>query len=147
MTVNDRSRDLAAMLQPLLDSLIEAELPVLAEHGLSMWGYAVLGALADGPVRTQAALSEAIGADKTRIITTLDKLQAAGLITRLPDPADRRVRLLSITGNGREVQRSVRAAIRVGEDRILAALPPSDRRSFLKSLDALTETVNAQRRG
>ncbi|AYN37756.1 MarR family transcriptional regulator [Streptomyces dangxiongensis] len=147
MAVDHRSRDVAAMLQPLLSSLVDAELPVLAAHDLSMWGYAVLGALSDGPVRTQAALCEAIGADKTRIITTLDKLQAAGLISRLPDPADRRVRLLAITKEGREVHHSVRAAIRAGEDRVLATLTPADRRAFLSALNALADSIDAQRRG
>ena len=37
--------DLAAMLYPLINALIAAELPVLAAHGVSMWGYTVLNAL------------------------------------------------------------------------------------------------------
>ncbi|MFH8569239.1 MarR family winged helix-turn-helix transcriptional regulator [Streptomyces sp. NPDC017993] len=142
MTADDRSRDLAAMLQPLLRSLVDAEHPVLAEHGLSMWGYTVLSALEGSPIRTQAALCEAIGADKTRIITTLDKLQAAGLITRVPDAADRRVRLLSITEDGLRAHHSVRASIRVAEDRILAPLPQADRRGFLRALHALTDPTS-----
>src|ERR1700743_1408934 len=98
MTDHDPGRrDLAAMLQPLLRALTAAELPVLARHGVSMWGYVVLSALDDGPARTQAALAQAVGADKTRIIAVLDGLQGAGFITREPDPADRRARLLSIT--------------------------------------------------
>ncbi|SEO30303.1 MarR family winged helix-turn-helix transcriptional regulator [Actinacidiphila rubida] len=141
MTDDDRSRDLAAMLHPLFTTLVSAERPILAAHGLSMWGYTVLGALGDGPVRTQAALCEIIGADKTRIISSLDALQAAGLISRSPDPADRRVRLLSITAEGREVLRSVRAGIRSVEDRALAALPAADRRGFLRALNALTRTT------
>ncbi len=84
-------RDLAAMLHPLVESLIAMELPILAEHGISMWAYSVLSVLDDSPIRTQAALATAIGADKTRIISTLDALQAAGHITREPDPQDRRV--------------------------------------------------------
>jgi DNA-binding MarR family transcriptional regulator len=95
--VSDERPDLAAMLHPLLRALIAAEMPVLAEHDVSMWGYAVLTALDDTPVRTQAALAEAIGADKSRIIGTLDELQQAGLIDRTPDPNDRRVRLLSMS--------------------------------------------------
>ncbi|MGW2083266.1 hypothetical protein ACWCOW_41515, partial [Streptomyces sp. NPDC001939] len=61
MAKNGGRRDLAAMLQPLVRSLIAAELPVLASHGISMWGYVVLSALDDGPVRTQGALATAIG--------------------------------------------------------------------------------------
>lgn len=131
-------RDLAAMLQPLVRSLIAAELPVLAGHGISMWGYVVLGALDDNPVRTQAALAEAIGADKTRIISTLDKLQESGLISRTPDPGDRRARLLLITEDGRRVRRSAQAGIQANEDRLLAMLPPADRRGFLRAVRALS---------
>src|ERR1700745_2223454 len=97
MEDHQRRRDLAAMLQPLVRALIEAELPVLARHGITMWGYVVLNALDDAPASTQSALADKIGADKTRIIATLDDLQAAGLIARSPDPADRRARLLSIS--------------------------------------------------
>ncbi|MBT2492836.1 winged helix DNA-binding protein [Streptomyces sp. ISL-96] len=131
-------RDLAAVLQPLVRSLIAAELPVLAAHDLSMWGYVVLSALDDGPVRTQAALAEAIGTDKTRIIATLDQLQESGLISRTPDPADRRARLLSITEDGRKVRRSARVGIQANEDRLLAMLPPADRRGFLRAVRALS---------
>ncbi|MET9514532.1 MarR family transcriptional regulator [Streptomyces sp. NPDC002994] len=131
-------RDLAAVLQPLVRSLIAAELPVLAAHDLSMWGYVVLSALDDGPVRTQAALAEAIGTDKTRIIATLDQLQESGLISRTPDPADRRARLLSITEDGRKVRRSAQAGIQANEDRLLAMLPPADRRGFLRAVRALS---------
>ncbi|MBF8190087.1 winged helix-turn-helix transcriptional regulator [Nonomuraea sp. K274] len=126
------------MLHPLVRSLIAAELPVLAAHGISMWGYIVLGAVDDGSVRTQAALAEAIGADKTRIIATLDDLQAAGLITREPDPDDRRARILAITGDGRDVRRSVRAEIRSNEERLLARLPAADRHGFLRAVQALS---------
>ncbi len=74
------------MLVPFVRELIAAEEPVLAAHGLTMWGYVVLVTLDRGDMRTQAALAEAINADKTRIIRTLDELQEQGYIERLPDP-------------------------------------------------------------
>jgi DNA-binding MarR family transcriptional regulator len=89
-----RRRDLAAMIVPLGRSLMAAELPVLRAHDLSMWGYVVLLALTEGPTRTQAALAQAIGADKTRIIGVLDELQDRGLIERRPDPAHPRAHQL-----------------------------------------------------
>jgi len=137
--VSDERPDLAAMLHPLVRALIAMELPVLAEHEVSMWGYSVLTALDDTPVRTQAALADAIGADKSRIIGTLDELQDAGLIARTPDPGDRRVRLLSITAKGREVRRAVRKDIRAHENRLLAAIPVADRQAFLRALQVLDD--------
>jgi DNA-binding MarR family transcriptional regulator len=132
--------DLAAMMHPLLRALIAMELPVLEAHGVTMWGYTVLTALdrAGATVRTQAALAEAIGADRTRIIGTLDDLQAAGLISRTPDPADRRARLLAITEEGQRVRRAVTTAIQEREERLLAELPAGDRRGFLRALRALS---------
>ncbi|HZE40652.1 MAG TPA: MarR family transcriptional regulator [Stackebrandtia sp.] len=135
---DEARRDLAAMLHPLLRSLIAAELPVLEAHGISMWAYSVLLALRDSPVRTQAALAEAIGADKTRIISTLDELQDAELISRQQDPDDRRVRLLAITDAGRRRCGAVQAAIQSNEERVLATLPAADRRAFLRAVRALS---------
>ena len=126
------------MLQPLLRALIAAELPVLVRHGISMWGYTVLSALDAAPAATQAALAEVIGADKTRIIATLDELQGAGLITRDPDPADRRGRLLAITQAGRQVRAAVQAEIQSNEERVLARLPAADRLGFLRAARALS---------
>jgi MarR family transcriptional regulator, organic hydroperoxide resistance regulator len=130
--------DLAAMLLPLTRALIDAELPVLRANDVSMWGYTVLTLLATGPMRTQAALARAAGADKTRIIPVLDELQRRGLIERHPDPDDRRVRLLAITATGRRVYTRTRAGIRAGEERVLALLPASDRKGFLRAVRTLS---------
>jgi MarR family transcriptional regulator, organic hydroperoxide resistance regulator len=135
----DDRRDLAAMFAPLTRALIVGEEPVLHAHDISMWGYIVLTALVEQPVRTQAALAQAINADKSRIIGVLDDLQQRGLIQRQPDPADRRVHLLSLTPAGDRLRRSVEAAIRRSEEEVLAGLPPADREAFLRSLKALYE--------
>ncbi|MBV8789713.1 MAG: MarR family transcriptional regulator [Mycobacterium sp.] len=140
MTSRAKRPDLAAMLAPLLRDLIAAEQPVLDAHDLSMWGYVVLLALDRSPVRTQAALAEAIGADKTRIIPVLDELQAQGHIERHPDPDDRRVRLLAVTKSGRVVKDAVQTAIQRGEERWLSTLSADDRRVFLRVLVQLTQS-------
>jgi DNA-binding MarR family transcriptional regulator len=126
------------MLHPLLRDLVAAELPILSTHDLSMWGYVVLNALDRSPVRTQTALAEAIGADKTRIIATLDELQQRGYIERRPDPDDRRVRLLEITPAGRSVKNAVQSDIQRGEERWLAELSAEERKVFLRVLERLT---------
>ncbi|MGY4653324.1 MarR family winged helix-turn-helix transcriptional regulator [Mycobacterium sp. URHB0021] len=126
------------MLGPLLRELITAEEPVLAAHDVTMWGYVVLVALDRSSMRTQAALAAAIGADKTRIIRDLDELQQRGLIERMPDPDDRRVRLLAITDAGRAVKNAVQDEIQRGEERWLGDLSADERRTFLRVLGRLT---------
>lgn len=133
--------DLAAMLAPLVRDLIDAEQPVLHAHGLTMWGYTVLLALDRSPMRSQNALADAIGADKTRIIPTLDELQQRGYIERHPDPDDRRVRLLAVTDSGREVKYAAQTAIQRGEERWLGALSGDDRRTFLRVLAQLAKPL------
>lgn len=130
--------DLAAMVVPLGRALMDAERPVLDAHGLTMWAYAVLLHLDETPIRTQAALAEAIRADKTRIIAVLDDLETRALIRRRPDPKDRRARLLSLTPEGRELRDSVQTAIQEGEARLLSRLPAADREAFVRSLRTLT---------
>ena len=145
----DGRRDLAAMLVPLARALVAREEPALLAHDISMWGYVVLTALAEQPVRTQAALAQAINADKSRIIGVLDDLQQRDLIQRKPDAADRRVHLLSLTPAGDRLRRSVEAAIRRSEEEALATLPAGDREAFLRSLKSLYERyrVPASREG
>jgi DNA-binding MarR family transcriptional regulator len=135
-TEDDRP-DLAAMVVGLGRALIAIEQPILAAHEVSMWGYVVLSALRAEPMRTQAALAKAIGADKTRLISVLDDLQRRGLIEREPDPADRRVHLLGLTDAGREMCADIRAEIRAEEKRLLGRLSAADRAVFLRSLRAL----------
>ncbi len=130
--------DLAAMVVPLSRALVAAELPVLRRRGLSMWGYMVLLALDSQPLRTQAALAESVGADKTRIIGVLDELQQAGLIRRQADPADRRARLLSLTADGLRLRAAAQADIQCQEELLLAQLSPDDRRGFLRALQILS---------
>ena len=130
--------DLAAMVVPLGRALMAGEQPVLVALGLSMWAYSVLLHLVETPIRTQAALAGAIGADKTRIIAVLDDLEARELLRRRPDPADRRARLLSLTPEGRRLRDAARSAIREVEERLLDRLPAEDRDGFLRGLQALS---------
>jgi DNA-binding MarR family transcriptional regulator len=139
----DDRGDLAAMFAPLARALIAREEPALQAHDISMWGYIVLTALAEQPVRTQAALAQAINADKSRIIGVLDDLQQRGLIKRQPDTADRRVHLLSLTPAGDRLRHSVQAAIRASEEEVLATLPDADREAFLRSLKSLYDRYRA----
>lgn len=131
--------DLAAMLFPFVRELMAMERPILEANGLTMWGYSILITLGTEPVRTQAALAEMIGADKTRIIADLGTLQEAGMITRDVDPDDRRVRLVAITAKGRRARDRAQAAIQREEERLLAPLPAADRRTFLRVAQSLTE--------
>ena len=129
--------DLGALFARITRRLIDAERPLLDAHGLTMWGYIALTRLARGPAETQLALATAIGHDKTRLIAVLDALEADGLITREPDPNDRRARLVRITAAGVERHAAAVADIRAMEDDVLDALTPEQRETLLTALARL----------
>jgi DNA-binding MarR family transcriptional regulator len=129
--------DLGAVFSRITRRLLDAERPLLAAHGLSMWGYVVLSRLLLGESNTQLDLADAVGYDKTRLISLLDELEGQGLLTRHRDPSDRRARIVRLTAAGRARHAAARADIRSMEDSLLAPLPAAERRSLRAALDRL----------
>ena len=93
----------------------------LRDLGLSLRGYVLLQAALERPM-PQQALAGATGLDKTTMVVTVDELAAAGLVERRPDPADRRVRLVTVTDAGRATLLRARSVVRGTEDDLLADL-------------------------
>jgi DNA-binding MarR family transcriptional regulator len=141
----DDDHDLAALCALLARRLADAEQPILAEHGLSMWAYVALSHLARAPAGTQLALARAIRYDKTRLIALLDGLAAEGLITRTPDPADRRAKVVSLTPAGTARHAAAQQAIRAMEADVLAALPEAERTRLRRTLARALAASSAAR--
>jgi DNA-binding MarR family transcriptional regulator len=136
--VSDSDReDLGAMFAWVTRRLMDAEAPLLAANGLTMWEYVVLAQLVRRPAPNQLTLAREIHHDKTRLITLLDQLQSRGLVDRRPDAADRRSHTVSITDQGRKLYSATRAAIRDMEAEILAVLDAEERSSLLAILPRL----------
>jgi DNA-binding MarR family transcriptional regulator len=129
--------DLGALLAQLMRRVMEAERPILDAQGLSMWGYAVLSRLADQPIQTQQALAKAIGYDKSRLIPLLDTLEQDGLLTRQPDPADRRAHTIALTPEGSARLKSTKSAIHTMEEDLLAPLTASQKQTLFTALSRL----------
>ncbi|GLY49015.1 MarR family transcriptional regulator [Lentzea sp. NBRC 102530] len=84
----------------------------ITKFGVSLRGQLVLQALANEEVqRTQLKLGAMLGLDKTTLTSELDKLERAGLVMRVPDPNDRRVRTPVITDKGRALQKEAGDAL------------------------------------
>jgi DNA-binding MarR family transcriptional regulator len=89
-------------------------------------------------VETQLELARGIGYDKTRLIALLDRLESEGLITREPDPADRRARNVRLTKAGERLRAAAQRDIRAMEDEALAPLSATERRTLLAALPRLS---------
>lgn len=139
--------ELGALLDRLLRTVIDRELPIIERHGVDMWGYGILSVLARGPAATQAELAAATGRDKTRLIGNLDRLAADGLVERTADPADRRNKIVSLTAAGARLQRACAQEIRAMEQELLADVGAPDRAAFERVLAEVAMTVGTDRHG
>lgn len=114
--------DLHWIFARLKQALATAEISVVREHGMSLWGYTVLMAVAEAPTRSQLALAQAVSVDKSKLVLILDELEAAGLVHRRPDPADRRARIVEATPEGHRALVAARDDVKTIEQQLLADL-------------------------
>jgi DNA-binding MarR family transcriptional regulator len=143
-----------ARLSLLLERRLE---PFLAPYDLSAGEFDVLATLRQQgppyrltPTRLTAALMVTSGGMTKRLAL----LEQAGLITRVPDPADRRSRAVELTEEGRRLVEAVLAARLKHEKRLLGTLRKRQRRDLAEALhdlcialgdDAATEPARRQR--
>jgi DNA-binding MarR family transcriptional regulator len=73
----------------------------------------------------------------------LDRLEDKGLLTRAPNPADRRGSLVRLTDEGRRVIDEAMVRHTEVEHRIVAALPPEDRNRLGSLLRTLLRAVDS----
>lgn len=82
---------------------------------------------------SQHDLGEALELDRTNLVGLLNDLEAAKLIERRRDAADRRKHTVSLTGQGRRRLVELTGALEGVERRVLAPLSPSEQET-LRSL-------------
>jgi DNA-binding MarR family transcriptional regulator len=83
-----------------------------------------LVSLAAGPL-SLAQVGHAIGADPSYTTIIVNELQALGLLSRTPDPHDRRKKTVQLTADGRKALRKAQAII-ARPPSALRDLPPAD---------------------
>jgi DNA-binding MarR family transcriptional regulator len=104
--------------------------PVFARYGLTWGEHLVLAALrrTGSPFRmSPTTLFSSLLLSSGAMTNRLDRLEEIGLIRRLPDPSDRRGRLVELTAKGRRVvDRAVVDHI-AEEEKLIAPLSRSER--------------------
>ena len=78
----------------------------------------------------QRELARRLRMDPGNLVGVLDSLEAEGLLARLRREGDRRQRIVSLTPSGRRLLASALRATAAIDQRILAALPASDRKRY-----------------
>jgi DNA-binding MarR family transcriptional regulator len=111
-------------------------------HGLTPVQYAALNKVALTPGVDQRTLARSIGLDTSTTAGVIDRLEARGLMQRHASPQDRRVRLLSLTDEGRGLLQAVEPDMLQAQQRILQPLPAAERSQFMRMLRKLVSANN-----
>jgi DNA-binding MarR family transcriptional regulator len=112
-----------------------------AEPGPSVGRMAVLGRLdREGP----SSISDLATSEKMRpqsMAQTVNDLQAAGLVSRRPDPNDRRRAFIELTARGRELLQTTRARRETWLTEVLDSKLDADERALLRQAIVLMERI------
>jgi DNA-binding MarR family transcriptional regulator len=93
-----------------------------------MWG--ALNVLAVEGALTQQALGKCTGIDPSSMVSTVDDLEAAGLVERRRHPSDRRAHAIHITERGRETLTRGRQLAQGAQEDLLAPLSSEERKQL-----------------
>ena len=93
---NACSRSLHWQLLALARTVAAAQEQALETHALDLRRYITLLRLAASPCGNQLRLAQESAIDKSTLVSVLDGLEAAGLISRSPDPQDRRAKVIAV---------------------------------------------------
>ena len=94
----------------------------------------------------QNVLADAVGIEGASLVRLLDELQASGLITREPDPADRRANSVNLTERGKTVVDEVNATLTALRLEIFGPIPRTDLDAAIrifKAIEAAAEATSA----
>jgi DNA-binding MarR family transcriptional regulator len=90
-------------------------------------------------------LAEALGVNASTAVRMVDKLLAAGLVSRTDNPANRREVVLELTQHGAALVREVTERRRAEIARIVRKMPPAQRTELVTALDAFAGAAGEPR--
>lgn len=91
----------------------------------------------------QNVLADAVGIEGASLVRLLDELQASGLITREPDPNDRRANSVNLTERGRSVVEEVQSSLMALRLDVFASVSRKEAEAALKVFKAIEAAANA----
>jgi DNA-binding MarR family transcriptional regulator len=98
---------------------------------------AVLIAIDEQAPLSQQEVADRMGVDRTTMVALIDELETKDLVTRQPDPADRRRNVTTLTASGRKTLRRAVTATEKAERRALDSMSDAEITQFKQSLRRL----------
>lgn len=112
-----------------------------ARFGLTIPEWRILAHLSQTDAVSVREINLRADLEKSKASRAAQRLEEAGLISKRPSRADRRLVELSLTARGREVMTELAPLARAYEAEVLAALAPDDRAALDRALTRLREVL------
>lgn len=103
----------------------------------------VFFALVDGGTLSQTELARWASVEQPTMANTLNRMERDGLVTRVPDPNDKRSALISLTKLGRQRATEALAAGREVNELALSGLDKAEREKFFVIMRRVIEKLAA----
>jgi DNA-binding MarR family transcriptional regulator len=103
--------------------------------------YAVLVAVAENEGLSQTNLVDMTGIDRSTLADIIRRMLKKGLVQRRRTKEDARAYAVKLTEEGRRILRSAEPMARRVDDRILQALPATQRDRFLTDLNTIVDAL------
>lgn len=132
-TVEPRS-DLGWLLVTGRNRLLAKLDHALAPLDLTAAQSGVLHGIARGIATTPATLCQLLDYDRGAMTRLLDRMEAKGLLVRLPNPADRRAIILELTAKGHSLYPKMQPKIDAVFDQALRDLDPDQAKTLVALL-------------
>ncbi|WP_208950523.1 MarR family winged helix-turn-helix transcriptional regulator [Rahnella sp. ChDrAdgB13] len=101
--------------------------------------YAVLRSIAENPGIEQVQLTDVAISSKATLAEMLSRLESRGLLIREADPADKRRRFITLTGEGKAVLAKTQPLGQQVDTEFLARLSPDDQQQLVRLLKTMME--------
>jgi DNA-binding MarR family transcriptional regulator len=116
----------------------------VGEVGLTPRQFAVMLAIQSSDEPSQTTLVERTGIDRSTMADIVRRLTSRGLVQRRRTRRDARRYAVRLTEKGESALRLAEPAARTTDERLLAALSPTQRDTFLRSLSRIVTAVEPE---
>jgi len=96
---------------------------------------------------SQAALAALLDVEPMTLSRHLDRMEAAGLVERHPDPNDRRARRLYVTGHARALLEPMRSRVAAIYEAVQAGLSAEQRGALVEALTTIVDNLTKAETG
>lgn len=113
-----------------------------SEYSLSPGLFTVMAIVHHNPGLTQSAVSQAMGNDRSAMVSAVNKLERQGLIERRSSKTDLRSYALYLTDNGEQTFQRLYREIQEYEQRIDQVLEPGEKTQLLNLLNKVADITS-----